>query len=289
VSSITFDLALPAQHISWGDYLAAAVAADRLRFETFWTWDHLLPISGNLDGSEHPAYTTLAAFAQATKRIRLGPLVTGVAYRNPAVLLKLATAINIPFPPARVRLGELRETLHLARLLWSGDPHRKVSYDGHYVQVHDLFLNPQPVQRPHPPILVGGGGEQVTLRIAAQYANLWHGFGDPATLRHKVEVLDSYAPQYGRAPSDIVKCTSLSLWVGPLTDAVVSRLAQETDRSPDQVRQSTIAGEPAEIEQRLRPYIDAGITHFMVSAGAWSQIDNWQRVSDEVVPRFPTR
>ena len=312
MTKIAFDLALPAQHVRWGDYVAAIMAADRMDFQTFWTWDHLFPIFGNPDGSEFECYTTLAAFAQATKHIRIGALVSGVAYRNPAMMLKEVTqidvisdgrfdfgigagwaerefrAFNIPFRSAKDRIGELRETLALALQLWSGDPTKKVTFDGTYVKAYELFLNPQPVQRPHPPILVGGGGEQLTLRVVAHYADIWHGFGDLATLKHKIELIAHYAGNYGRSGADIQKSTTVSIWVGDLTDAMLDRLSQSLGRSPAQIRSSMIHGDPVAVERQLQPYIDVGITRFVVNALGLPFVDNWQRISDDLIPRFQT-
>lgn len=308
--AIQFDLKLPPQNISWTDYRAAAVAADGLRFGTFWTWDHLFPIFGDLEGSEHECYTTLAALAEVTRRIRIGAHVSGVMYRNPALQIKMATqvdvisggrfdfgigaawaerefrAFNIPFPPPKDRIGTLRETLDLAKLLWSGDPRKKVTYEGTYVKAYDLFLNPQPIQQPRPPIVIGGGGEQLTLRVVARHADVWHGFGDPATLKHKIELIDRYARGYGRDGAEIVKSTDAPLWVGELPPWVVARIAQITGRAPDQVRASIIAGDPETIVARLQPFIDVGIQRFVVSAWSLEFVDNWQRVSEEIIPRF---
>ncbi len=310
MARIRFDLAYPPQNIAWKDYLPIVEAADRLSFEGFWSFDHLLTIGGDPDGPEHECYTTLAALAQATKRIRLGALVSGVTYRNPALQLKMATeidvisngrfdfgigagwaerefrAFNIPFGSPKERIGMLRETLDLATQLWTGDPHKKVTYNGTYVHATDLFLNPQPVQRPRPPILIGGGGEQLTLRVVARFADMWHGFGDIPTLRHKIELIDAYAPHYGRSGADIVKSTNVQIWVGPITDDVARRIAGSSGRSADQIRASIISGTPAEIETRLRAYIGAGITHFVVSAMGPSFGDNWENISREIIPRF---
>lgn len=307
---LRFALALPPTHTAWAEYLAAARAADELAFETFWGFDHLMPIFGDMGGPNFECYTTMAALAMATKRIRIGALVTGVVYRNPALQIKEATqidvisggrfdfgigagwaerefrAFNIPFPEPKVRLGTLRETLELAKLLWSGDPRQPVSFDGRYVKATDLFLNPQPVQRPRPPILVGGGGEQVTLRIVARHADIWHGGGDPEALRRKIGLIDEYARGYGRDPSSIVKSTSVSLWVGALPEAVVERLAARNGRPAAQVRHAFIQGEPAAIEARLRELAALGIGYFMVSGGSPELVDNWRRISDEVIPRF---
>jgi alkanesulfonate monooxygenase SsuD/methylene tetrahydromethanopterin reductase-like flavin-dependent oxidoreductase (luciferase family) len=310
MSPIQFDLKLPPQDVTWSDYLAAAIAADELDFGTFWTWDHVYPIFGDMDASDHESYTTLAALAVATRRIRLGAHVTGVMYRNPALQIKMATeldvisngrldfgigaawaerefrAFNIPFPPANERIATLRETLDLAKLLWSGEPRKKVTYTGKYVQATDLFLNPQPIQRPHPPIVIGGGGEQLTLRVVARHADVWHGFGDIATLKRKIDLIAGYAPDYGRAGSDIVKSCDASIWVGDLPDATVQKLAVLSGRPADQLRAGIFQGSPAEIEAKLRPYIDVGITRFVVSAGSHDLVDNWRRISEEIIPRF---
>jgi alkanesulfonate monooxygenase SsuD/methylene tetrahydromethanopterin reductase-like flavin-dependent oxidoreductase (luciferase family) len=307
---IRFALALPPTHADWPEYLAAVKAADDMAYETFWGFDHLMPISGDMDGPNIECYTTMAALAAATTRIRIGALVTGVVYRNPALQIKEATqvdvisggrfdfgigagwaereftAFNIPFPEPKARLGTLRETLELAKLLWSGDPRKKVSYEGKYVKATDIFLNPQPVQRPRPPILIGGGGEQVTLRIVARHADIWHGGGDPAALARKIGLIDEYARGYGRDPAEIVKSTSVSLWVGALPESVVERLAARSGRPAEQVRAGFIQGEPAAIEERLRELAALGIGYFMVSGGSPALVDNWRRVSDEVIPRF---
>lgn len=299
---IQFDLKLNHQTVTWDETRDAAMAADELAFGTFWGWDHLFPIFGDMEADNHESYTIMAALAAVTKRIRIGAHVSGVMYRNPALQIKMATqvdvisngrfdlgigaawaerefrAFNIPFPEPKVRIATLRETLDLAKLLWSGDPRKKVTYEGKYVKAYDLFLNPQPVQRPHPPIVIGGSGEQLTLRVVARHADVWHGFGDLATLKHKIELIDSYAPSYGRTGADIVKSTGVSIWVGDLPDALVNRMSQG--------RGGLLSGSPAEIEQKLRPYIDLGITRFIVSSLGPGNLENWHRISDEIIPRF---
>jgi alkanesulfonate monooxygenase SsuD/methylene tetrahydromethanopterin reductase-like flavin-dependent oxidoreductase (luciferase family) len=310
VAAIQFDMSLAQQNVSWGDWVSTAIALDGLAFGTFWGFDHLFPIGGDLEGPEHECYTTMAAAAAATKRIRIGALVSGVMYRNPALQIKMATqldvisngrfdfgigaawaerefrAFNIPFPEPKVRIATLRETLDLAKLAWSGDPRKKVTYEGNYVKAYDLFVNPQPVQRPHPPIVIGGSGEQLTLRVVARHADVWHGFGDLATLKHKIDLIDRYAPAYGRSGSDIVKSTGVSIWVGDFPDTIVNRMSQQSGRPAAQIRGGLLSGAPAEIEQRLRQYVDLGVTRFIVSSMGPSNVDNWRRISDEIIPRF---
>ena len=298
--SIHFDLKLPPQNVTWADYRAAAVLADDLAFGTFWTWDHLYPIFGDMDASEHECYTTMAALAAVTKRVRIAAHVSGVMYRNPALQLKMATeldvisngrfdfgigaawadrefrAFDIPFPPPKERIGTLRETLDLAKLLWSGDPQKKVTFEGKYVKATDLFLNPQPVQKPHPPIVIGGGGEQLTLRVVARHADVWHGFGDPATLKRKIDLIHGYARDYGRDGTKIVMSTDAEIWVGQLPDSTAQHLSQISGRPADQIRGSMLQGDPAAIRQKLQPYITRERRYE----------DAKRRVSEQVIPLF---
>jgi alkanesulfonate monooxygenase SsuD/methylene tetrahydromethanopterin reductase-like flavin-dependent oxidoreductase (luciferase family) len=298
-----FAVALSNQNINWTDYRTALQAADEMAFETFWSFDHLMPIGGDSEGSCFECYTTLAAFAAASKRIRIGALVTGAAYRNAALQIKMATQIDVisngrldfgigagwaerefrafdlPFSSPKERVGKLRETVVLAKRLWSGDPHKRVTYEGKYVRAYDLFLNPQPVQRPRPPILIGGGGEQLTLRVVARHADIWHGFGDLQTLQRKMDLVDGYARDYGRDPGEIVRSTNVNLWVGDPPPALVERLGQRGARS-------LIAGTPEAIEARLREYLQAGITYFIVGSAGGVDLDNWRRVSEQIIPRF---
>ena len=256
---IRFSVALSNQNIAWPDYITALQAADELAFETFWSFDHLMPIGGDPDGPCHECYTTLAAHAQATKRIRVGALVSGAAYRNPALQIKLATQVDV-ISGGRFDFG-----------IGAGWAEREF-------RAYDLFLNPQPVQRPRPPILIGGGGEQLTLRVVARHADIWHGFGDLATLGRKMAILDGYAQEYGRDPGRIARSTNVSLWVGDPPAALRERLGGAS--------RSLIAGTPEAIEARLREYVQAGITYFIVGSPGGVDLDNWRRISEQIIPRF---
>src|SRR5262249_28152859 len=150
----------------------------------------------------------------------------------------------------------LRETLDVAKLLWSGDPRKKVSYEGKYVKVTDAFLNPQAVQQPRPPILIGGGGEQLTLRVVARHAAIWHGNGDHDTIRRKVGLIDEYAKGYGRAPQEIAKSTSVGIWVGgAIPDSALAEITRINGRPVEQLRAGMLQGSPEAIEAKLRDLI----------------------------------
>ena len=144
-------------------------------------------------------------------------------------------------------------------MLWSGDPREKVTYEGKHVRARDLFLNPQPVQRPRPPILVAGGGEQVTLRVAARHADVWHGLaGDEDTLRRKIALFDGYARACGRDPGEIVKVADLDIRVG-------GPPAPRAPFKPSYRDPIVFSGHPEEVAGRIREVVKGlGITYFIV-------------------------
>jgi alkanesulfonate monooxygenase SsuD/methylene tetrahydromethanopterin reductase-like flavin-dependent oxidoreductase (luciferase family) len=176
--------------------------------------------------------TTLAALAGVTSRVRLGLLVTGVTYRHPSVFAAQALTVDhashgrldlslgaawfdkehrelgIPFPPLADRYALLEDSLEIVTRLFTGEV---VSYDGQVVSLREARLRPPPVQQPRPPIWIGGSGPRRTLPLVARYADVWHAFGTPNSLREASERLDGLAVEAGRDPADILRAGSLSL------------------------------------------------------------------------------
>lgn len=205
----------------------AAQKAEAAGFVSFWLMDHLiqLPMVGAADEPFLESWTTLAALAAVTNRIRLGTMVSSIAYRNPALLAKMVAGVDIisggrailgigagwfqteyrqygyefPEQPA-VRIRQLDEGIQLIKALWTQP---RATFAGKYFQVKEAILEPKPVQRPHPPILVGGGGEQLTLKVAAKHANMVNWFGTPDIIKHKLEVLARHGDAVGRDVREI--------------------------------------------------------------------------------------
>ena len=198
-----------------------AWAADEAGFYSLWVMDHLFQISmiGPPENDMLEAYTTLGYLAGLTRRVKLGTMVTGVVYRYPGVLVKSATTLDvlsggrayfaigaawneqearglgIPFPPLGVRFEMLEETLQIAKQMWSAD---NGPYRGKHYQLEQTLCVPQPLSRPHPPILVAGGGEKKTLRLVAQYADACNLFGSAETVRAKLDILKQHCETLGR-------------------------------------------------------------------------------------------
>ena len=217
-----------------------ARAADDAGFYSLWVMDHLfqMPMVGSPKESMLECYVTLGYLAGVTRKVRLGGLVTGSSYRPPGLLLKTVTALDVlsggraylgigagwyaeeaqglglPFPPLKERFERLEETLQIAHRMFSGDT---ASYEGDYYRLAEPVNSPVPVSRPRPPILVGGGGENRTLRLVAKYAdacNLFVRLG-PEGIRRKLDVLQHHCDEIGRKYDDIERTAVGSVHVAP--------------------------------------------------------------------------
>ncbi|HSZ37510.1 MAG TPA: LLM class flavin-dependent oxidoreductase [Acidimicrobiales bacterium] len=227
-----FGLDIAQQRMPWDELMRRVKLAEDLGFEGMWGFDHFQPMYGEGPGETFEGMTTLAALSGVTSRIRLGLLVTGVTYRHPSLLAAQAVTIDhashgrldlslgaawfdkehrelgIPFPSTGERFDLLEDALEIVTRLFTGEV---VSYEGKRVSLHDASLRPVPVQQPHPPIWVGGTGPTRTLPLAARFADVWHAFGTPNSLREASARVDMLAAEAGRDPASIMRAGSLSL------------------------------------------------------------------------------
>jgi F420-dependent oxidoreductase-like protein len=215
------------QHTTWEDMLAVWRAADDIDvFESGWNFDHFYPIFSDSTGPCLEGWVTLTALAQATRRLRLGTLVTGIHYRHPAVLANMAASLDI-VSEGRLELGigaGWNEEESGAYGIEVGTPKQRsdrfeeacevivgllsqetTTFSGAYYQLTDARCNPKPVQQPHPPICIGGSGERRTLRTTARFAQHWNFVGGTVEqFRAKLDVLHEHCASIGRDPGEIL-------------------------------------------------------------------------------------
>lgn len=219
MAKITIGVQVRPQHTTWDAYQRAWLQADELGVDTLYNWDHFFPLFGDANGPHFEAWTQLAALGPQTKRARVGCLVHSMSYRNPALLSNMAKTLDhatngrvilgigagwakrdydefgYEFGTAGDRLRNLERGLEVIKDRWQKDP-------------------PRPVNGTIP-ILIGGGGEKVTLRITAQHADMWNGFGPPGIWRAKNAVLDNWCGKVGRDPAEIERTVHLGLAEAP--------------------------------------------------------------------------
>ena len=243
--------------------------ADDVGFDSIWVMDHFFQIRGVGDVTEPmlEGWTALGWMAALTKRARLGLMVGGIHYRLPGVWLKAATTLDVlsggrawlglgaawnqyesaalgfPFPPLVERFEMLEETLRMAHELFEGERGSEREFHGRHYQAGRLMNSPQSISRPRVPIMIGGGGEQKTLRLVAQYADATNVFGGPETVHHKYEVLRRHCERVGRSYDEIERSTLQNVRVSP-------------DGRPG-------TESPAEIVDRFGELGDAGAQHVL--------------------------
>jgi F420-dependent oxidoreductase-like protein len=267
-------------------------AAEGMGYEWASVSDHLsqLAVFGARDSDPWlEAWTQLAALAQATSRIRIGTLVSSVGYRNPAVLAKMAATLDVisggrlefglgagyaeaeyrmyglPFPSAAERLAQLDEGLRICKLLWTQE---RSDFGGEYFILEGDVCEPKPLQRPHPPMWVGGMGEKKTLRIVAEHADGWNAFPAPVDqLAHKLSVLAEHCRTVGRDPASIRKQLVISAIVRPALDearAEAARFAEERHIPPERAAHMAMLGTPEDVAAQLQPYVQLGFDMFIL-------------------------
>jgi F420-dependent oxidoreductase-like protein len=255
---------------------AIAVTAENNGFDSLWVMDHLYQISmvGPFADPMFEAYTLLGAIAARTSKARLGTMVTGVTYRNPAMLAKIITSLDVissgrailgigsawneqehrafgfDFPAPRERYERLIEAVQIARLMFTEEA---PSFDGTYYTIKDIINSPRPVTPGGPPILVGGSGEKWTLRLVAERADACNLFGDLATIRHKIDVIERHCEEVGRDPGEITKTRLGSIAIAPTTTAL------ERSISVEQARAGWQLGDPDSVAEQVQGFLDAGL------------------------------
>jgi F420-dependent oxidoreductase-like protein len=269
----------------WRRSVEIAQLAERLGLDSVWVYDHFHNVPKPAHETVFECWTTLAAISQLTTRIRLGQMVGCNLYRPPTLLAKITSTLDVisggrlewgigagwyenesrgygyEMPAPRVRIGMLRESVEIVRSMWTQS---ETSYSGEYYQTHRANCDPKPLQNPHPPIWIGGGGEQLTLRVVAQHAD-WSNFGGtPEEFSRKRDVLRQHCDKVGRDESTIRKSWSPEILIrereSELRDLQRTGLRRE---SFEDWRAANLIGTREEVAEKISLYRELGCSGFI--------------------------
>jgi F420-dependent oxidoreductase-like protein len=274
--------------LSWQDVLDLWRHVEATGWDIACVTDHFMPNTRDREGSVLECWSTLAALSGLVPRMRVGTIVLGNTYRHPAVVAKMAAQIDIvsggrlllglgagwqkneheaygiPFYTMRERLERLDEACHVIRSLWT-EP--RSNFNGRFYQLSEAPLQPKPVQKPHPELMVGGGGERITLRIVAKHADHWNVWGGPEVLKRKSAILEDHCTKVGRDSSTIQRSVNMILQI---TDkpAEIQQLADTISKrigaSAADARDTCLAGTVQQIRERLHQVKAAGASTIFI-------------------------
>jgi F420-dependent oxidoreductase-like protein len=301
----------PQQGASYDDLLAVAREAERLDFDAFFRSDHFLSMGpGSGEPGPTESWVTLAGLARDTERIRLGTMVTAATFRLPGPLaVAVATvdamsggrvelglgagwfedehrAYGVPFPSTRERFDRLEEQLAIVTGLWTTPVGERFDFQGRHYQLSDSPALPKPVQRPRPPVIVGGLGKRRTPALAARYADEFNvAFAPLGDFRTLVAAVTDACERTGRDPSSMTWSTAQVLCCGEDEEAY-RRRAAAIGREPDQLRATALAGTVAEVTDKLGTFADGGAQRIYLQVLNLSDLDHLRLVAAEVAPAF---
>jgi F420-dependent oxidoreductase-like protein len=310
---IRFGVQTAPQQISWAELRETWQEVETLGFDSLWVNDHLLPSVGPSDAPNLEGWTMLAAMAALTTRVRIGVMVASNTFRHPAILAKMATTVDhisggllilglgsgyfvqehqvygIPLHTPSRRARQLEEALQVIRKLWSEE---KASFTGRYYQLANAPFAPKPLQKPGPPIMIGGTGENLILPLVAKYADLWNagGLGIEALAR-KIAILEGHCARIGRNGSEIEKTylTPLYLRSNPSeVERLLTQMPPVQTLSIEQMRAMILAGDVAAVQRQVQAYLDVGITHLIIALRrpGFYDTEGLRLFANEVVPAF---
>ena len=289
-----------------------AKTAERLGFDSIWLFDHFHTYHRPVLETTFECWTSTAALARDTSRIRVGQMVTCNGYRNPALLAKMASTVDVlshgrldfgigagwyqhefdaygyTFPPVPERLRMLEESLQVIRAMWT-EPY--ASFAGEHYRIARAINEPKGVQQPHPPIWVGGSGERVTLRLAAQYGDATNFGGhldDLDWYRHKFGVIRGHCNAIGRDADELIRSSDVeTTLVRPGDDPELLTRRYRRDQTLAEYRSHAIVGGPQEIIDAYGRLIDAGVNYIIVSdLPGLARLEVLEALAADVLPAF---
>jgi F420-dependent oxidoreductase-like protein len=292
----------------WIKAVEIAVLAEELGYDSIWVYDHFHNVPRPAHETVFECWTTMAAISQRTSRVRLGQMVGCNSYRSPALLAKITSNVDVisggrldwgigagwyeneyrgygyAFPAPKDRIGMLRETVEIVKSMWT-EP--ETTYRGSYYDLSRANCDPKPVQAPHPPVWIGGGGEQLTLRVVAHHADCSNFGGNTEVWAHKREVLKTHCADVGRDEATIRKTWSPEVFIRGTEPEVLAAGTKSLWGEPaESWRANNLVGTPEQVCEKIQTYLDLGCRGFITWCSDYPDTETLTLLAREVVPQF---
>jgi F420-dependent oxidoreductase-like protein len=295
----------------WQTSVDIALRAEELGYHSIWVYDHFHNVPRPAHEAVFECWTTMAAISQRTSSIRLGQMVGCNGYREPGLLAKITSTIDVisggrlewgigagwyenefrgygySFPKPKDRIGMLKESVEIVKSMWT---QTETTYDGNYYKLVRANCDPKPLQSPHPPIWIGGGGEQLTLRVVAEHADCSNFGGSPAEWQRKRSILKEHCVAVGRDEETIRKTWSPEVFIRSTEKELAERTTGGLWGEPvESWREGNLVGTPEQVAEKIKTYVDLGCTGFIPWCADYPDTESMERLATEVMPEFATR
>ena len=292
----------------WNKAVEIAVKAEELGFDSIWVYDHFHNVPAPAHEAVFECWTTMAAISQRTSRIRLGQMVGCNSYRNPGLLAKITSTIDVisggrldwgigagwyeneyrgygfEFKKPSDRIGMLKETVEIVKSMWSN---AETTYDGKYYKLERANCDPKPLQKPLPPVWIGGGGEKVTLRVVAEHADVSNFGSSVEEFVRKREILKGHCAAIGRDEDEIRKTVSSEIFIRETEKEIVEAGSRSLWGDPADVwRSKALVGTPEQVAEKVQRYLDAGCTGFIPWCADYPSTESLELFATKVIPHF---
>lgn len=292
----------------WQKSVDVAVLAEELGYDSIWVYDHFHNVPKPAQEAVFECWTTIAAISQRTSRIRLGQMVGCNSYRNPGLLAKITSTVDVisggrldwgigagwyeseyrgygyEFAKPSDRIGMLKETVEIVKSMWSQP---ETTYDGKYYKMSRANCDPKPLQQPNPPVWIGGGGEQLTLRVVAQHADVSNFGSSLEEFTKKRAILQQHCKVVGRDEDTIRKTISSEVFIRETEAEVIAAGSKNLWGEPaESWRSKALVGTPEQVSEKIQKYLDAGCTGFVPWCADYPSTESLELFATKVIPNF---
>jgi len=292
----------------WQTSVDVAVLAEKLGYDSIWVYDHFHNVPKPAQEAVFECWTTIAAISQRTSRIRLGQMVGCNSYRNPGLLAKITSTVDVisggrldwgigagwyeseykgygyEFAKPSDRIGMLRETVEIVKSMWTN---AETNYDGKYYKMSRANCDPKPLQQPTPPVWIGGGGEQLTLRVVAEHADVSNFGSSLEEFTKKRVILQDHCRIIGRDEDTIRKTISSEVFIRETEKEVIEAGSKNLWGEPaESWRAKALVGTPEQVSEKIQKYLDAGCTGFIPWCADYPSTETLELFATKVIPNF---